>query len=103
MEMHAIVVNWEGSDKVTVYEKTQALQATQRSIMQAFALKEGSVRVISKFLGGAFGSAFNTWPHSIAALIAAKKIGKPVKVMFQKQHWSWQLQFPAPYRLHHLI
>ncbi len=84
MEMHAIVVNWENNEKVTVYEKTQALQATQKSIAQAFALQEANVRVISKFIGGAFGSAFNTWPHSIAALIGAKKIGRPVKVMLSR-------------------
>ncbi len=84
MEMHAIIVNWDGNDKLTVYEKTQALKATQQNIIQAFALKEENVRIITKFLGGAFGSAFNTWPHSIAALIAAKKIDRPVKVMLSR-------------------
>lgn len=84
MEIHATTVVWEGQDKVTVYEKTQALKNTQQSIMRAFGLKEENVRVISQFIGGAFGSAFNTWPHSMAALIGGRKIGKPLKLMLTR-------------------
>jgi xanthine dehydrogenase YagR molybdenum-binding subunit len=84
MELHAITVNWDGDDKVTVYEKTQTLSGTQQNIARAFGLKNENVRVITQFVGGAFGSAFNTWPHSIAALIGAKKTGKPLKLMLTR-------------------
>jgi xanthine dehydrogenase YagR molybdenum-binding subunit len=84
MEIHAITVVWEGEDKVTVYEKTQNLKSTQQNIMKLFGLPEQNVRVISQFIGGAFGSAFNTWPHAIAAMIAAKQTGKPVKLMLTR-------------------
>ena len=62
MEPHGLTVVWEGADKVTVYEKTQSLQATQQAVMQLFDLQKENVTVITKFVGGAFGSAFNTWP-----------------------------------------
>lgn len=81
MEPHGLTVVWEGDDKITVYEKTQSLQATQQAVMQLFDLKEENVRVITKFVGGAFGSAFNTWPHSVAALIGARKVGRPLKLV----------------------
>ena len=84
MEIHGITVVWEGQDKVTVYEKTQALKFTQQNIMGAFGLKEENVRIITQFIGGAFGSAFNTWPHSMAALIGGRKIGKPIKLMLTR-------------------
>jgi xanthine dehydrogenase YagR molybdenum-binding subunit len=80
MEIHGITVVWDGEDKVTVYEKTQALKSTQQNIMRTFELKEENVRIITQFIGGAFGSAFNTWPHAIAALIGARKVGKPLKL-----------------------
>ena len=80
MEMHAITVKWEADDKVTAYEKTQTLYGTQGSIARVFGIPPANVHVISKFVGGAFGSASNTWPHSIAAVIAAKQIGRPLKV-----------------------
>ncbi|HEY6504909.1 MAG TPA: xanthine dehydrogenase family protein molybdopterin-binding subunit [Chitinophagaceae bacterium] len=84
MEIHGITVVWEGPDKVTMYEKTQALRSTQQNIMRTFGLKEENVRIITQFIGGAFGSAFNTWPHSMAALIGGRKVGKPVKVMLTR-------------------
>lgn len=84
MEIHGITVLWEGENKVTVYEKTQALSSTQQTIMGTFGLKLENVRVISQFIGGAFGSAFNTWPHSMAALIAGRKTGKPIKLMLAR-------------------
>ncbi|MEO6452994.1 MAG: molybdopterin cofactor-binding domain-containing protein, partial [Ginsengibacter sp.] len=80
MEMHAITVKWDTDDKVTVYEKTQTLSGTQGSIARVFGIPPQNVHVITKFVGGAFGSAGSTWPHSIAAVIAAKQTGRPLKV-----------------------
>lgn len=81
MEMHAVVAHWEAPDKLTVYDKTQGVKDTQRSLMQAFNLPEQNVQVNSQFVGGAFGSALRTWPHVIAAVLAAKKVNKPVKLI----------------------
>lgn len=84
MELHSITVIWNGEDKVTVYDKTQGVKSTQRSIMQAFGLPEAAVQVYAPFVGGGFGSALRTWPHVIAALIGAKKVGKPLKVVLTR-------------------
>lgn len=85
MEMHGITVKWEGDDKLTVYEKTQSLQGTQASIAKVFGIPEKNVHVITKFVGGAFGDAGSTWPHSIAAVIASKKIGRPLKLSLTRE------------------
>jgi xanthine dehydrogenase YagR molybdenum-binding subunit len=81
MEPHAAIVVWEGDDKVTVYNKTQFLKQSQQNIAKGFGLQNDNVQVFSKFGGGAFGSASRTWSQEWAALIAAKKTGKPVKVV----------------------
>ena len=84
MELHSIIAAWKGDDQVTVYDKTQGVKSTQRSVMNAFKLPEEKVQVISKFVGGGFGSALRTWPHEIAALIGAKMTGKPVKLVLTR-------------------
>lgn len=84
MELHSIIAVWDGEDKVTVYDKTQGPKATQRSIVNAFKLKEENVRVLAPFVGGGFGSALRTWPHEIAALIGAKKVGRPLKLVLTR-------------------
>jgi xanthine dehydrogenase YagR molybdenum-binding subunit len=84
MELHAIIAHWETPDKVTVYTKTQGPKDTQGAVMQAFGLKEYQVKVIAEYVGGGFGSALRTWPHEMAALIAAKKLMRPVKLMLSR-------------------
>lgn len=84
MELHAIIAKWEGEDKVTVYDKTQGVISTQRSIANAFKLKPENVQVFAPFVGGGFGSALRTWPHEIAALMAAKKTNRPVKLVLTR-------------------
>jgi len=84
MELHAIIALWDGEDRVTVYDKTQGVKSTQHSIADAFKLEEKNVQVNSHFVGGAFGSALRTWPHEIAAIMGAKKVNRPVKLMLTR-------------------
>ena len=99
LELHATTALWDGEDKVTVYEKTQGVKSTQRSIMDAFKLKEQNVQVNSDYVGGGFGSGLRTWPHTIAAVLTAKKVNKPVKLVLSRSQmftmvgyrpYSWQ-------------
>lgn len=85
MELHSTIALWEGTDKVTVYDKTQGVKSTQNSIMQAYGLKAENVQVNSQFVGGGFGSALRTWPHVIAALMGAQKIGRPLKLVLHRE------------------
>jgi len=84
MELHNTTAVWDG-DKVTVYTKSQGAKATQQSIMNTFKLTQDQVQVNSRFVGGAFGSALRTWPHEIATVMAAKKVGRPVKLVLTRE------------------
>jgi len=85
MEMHAVVAHWENDEKLTVYTKTQGVKDTQGELMQLYNLPEENVKVIAEFVGGGFGSALRTWPHEVAAIIAAKKLKRPVKLMLTRE------------------
>ena len=80
MELHGIIAKWDG-DKLTVYAKTQGVKSTQRTMMNAFKIEEKNVQVFSEFVGGGFGMALKTWPQEVAVAAAAKKIGRPVKLV----------------------
>ncbi len=84
MEPHAATAVWKDADNVTVYNKTQAVKIAQQDIMKAFNLKEENVRVHSPFVGGAFGSSSRVWPQEMAAILGAKKTGRPVKVVLRR-------------------
>lgn len=84
MEMHASIAVWDGDDKLTVYDKTQAPKRTQSVIAGTFGIPEKNVRVIIEFVGGAFGSGLRSWLNLPAACIAAKKLNRPVKVLLTR-------------------
>jgi len=84
MEMHATTAHWEAADKITIYNKTQAVKLTQKDIMKAFNLAQEQVLVHSPFVGGAFGSSSRVWPPEMAAILGAKKVGRPVKVVAKR-------------------
>jgi xanthine dehydrogenase YagR molybdenum-binding subunit len=84
MELHAIIAKWDGDDKLTVWDKTQGVQATQADIAKAFKLPVANVQVNSKFVGGAFGSALQVWPHEVAAILGAKMVKRPVKLVLSR-------------------
>jgi xanthine dehydrogenase YagR molybdenum-binding subunit len=85
MEPHAATAVWEGEDKVTVYNKTQASKLAQKDIMRLFQLTENNVQIHSPFVGGAFGSSSRVWPQEMAAILGAKKVGRPVKVALKRE------------------
>lgn len=84
MEPHAITAYWEGDDKLFIFNKTQAVKTTQQQFAQYFKLKPENVRVKAPYVGGAFGSSSRMWPHEMAAVMAAKKVGRPVKVVCKR-------------------
>ncbi len=84
MEMHATTVRWDADNKVTVWDKTQGVVSTQRSVAEAFKLEQKDVRVNAQYVGGGFGAALRTWPHVIAAVMGAKKVGKPLKLVLTR-------------------
>jgi xanthine dehydrogenase YagR molybdenum-binding subunit len=85
MELGAIIAFWEGDEKVTVYTKTQGVQSTQKSISDAFQIPLENVTVHAQHIGGAFGMGLRTWPYEIAAVMAARKIGKPLKLVLHRE------------------
>ena len=85
MELHATIAVWDGDDKLTVYDKSQGPKGVQGNLAKNFALDEKNVRVVTEYVGGAFGSALRSWPHVVAACIAAKKIKRPVKLVLNRE------------------
>jgi xanthine dehydrogenase YagR molybdenum-binding subunit len=83
MEPHATIALWEG-DRLTVYSATQGIDASQHTLSGLFGLKPEQVRVICPFVGGGFGCKGVTWPHVALTAMAARQIGRPVKLSLSR-------------------
>jgi xanthine dehydrogenase YagR molybdenum-binding subunit len=79
MEMLSTVAEWNDGSLV-VHEGTQAAQAMKIGLALALGLPDDRVRVISPYVGGAFGQRGSISPHTIFAAAAARRLGRPVKL-----------------------
>jgi xanthine dehydrogenase YagR molybdenum-binding subunit len=85
MELQSITAHWEAPDRLTIYDKTQGTMATRRDFAREWNLPEANVKVIATFVGGAFGNALHSWPHESAAIIAARVVNRPVRLMLTRE------------------
>jgi xanthine dehydrogenase YagR molybdenum-binding subunit len=85
LEPHATVARWS-SDGVTLYDSNQGSHMVRDRVAKVFGLEPGRVRVISPYVGGAFGSKGTTHPHVILTVMAAQVVGRPVKFALARQH-----------------
>jgi xanthine dehydrogenase YagR molybdenum-binding subunit len=85
MELYASTAMWDGDGKLTVYDKTQGVQNVQRYLCGVFGLKPGDVRVLSPFVGGAFGSGLRPQYQVVLAVLAARALKRSVRVVLTRQ------------------
>ena len=81
--LFATVARWEG-DRLTVHDTSQDPMSTRRALAAAFELPETGVRVLVPYLGGGFGAALRAWPHVILTALAARVVGRPVKLVLTR-------------------
>ena len=84
MELHAAVAVWEAADKLTLYDTTQGVLNSRALAAYFLDLKQENVRVISPFVGGAFGSK-GLWLQPVLAAMAAQAVKRPVKLVVTRQ------------------
>jgi xanthine dehydrogenase YagR molybdenum-binding subunit len=65
---------------LTVYEPSQFMWGTKNSVAAQLKIDPENVRAISRYIGGAFGSKGPN-PRTAWIAIAAKRIGRPVKLV----------------------
>ena len=83
MEPHAVVAQWEG-DRVTLDMPNQALALSCASYAAYFGIPAENVLIRSPFLGGGFGSKAILNGPQILAILAARMLGRPVKLVLTR-------------------
>src|SRR3954451_14323979 len=95
IEMHATIAAWEG-DRLTLWDKTQWVHNVADEIAAVFGIPAENVRVVSPFVGGAFGAGLRTWPHVTLAALGARVARRPVKLMLSRR----EMYYGVGYRPH---
>ncbi|QRP49402.1 xanthine dehydrogenase family protein molybdopterin-binding subunit [Amycolatopsis sp. FDAARGOS 1241] len=83
LEPTAATAVWDG-DQVTIYDSTQGIRASQLTVSHLLGLPLANVRVIANFVGGGFGAKAMIWPHVTLSAMAARHVGRPVKLVLTR-------------------
>jgi xanthine dehydrogenase YagR molybdenum-binding subunit len=86
LEPSATVAQWDG-DALTVHDATQWIMGARSTLAHFFDLPVERVRVICPFVGGGFGCKGWMWPHTVITALAAKAVGRPVKLALDRSQF----------------
>jgi len=97
MEPHAIVARWDG-DRLWIDTPSQGMAMATMRVGGLFGLSPASVHIRSPFLGGGFGcKGFVTGPQMLG-ILAARLVGKPVKLVLRREQMYGPVGHRAPTR-----
>lgn len=83
IEPHAAIALWEG-DKLTVFDKTQEVYGVQKHLAEGLGVPAENIRVVSPFVGGAFGSSLKPNYYPSLTAMAARELKRPVKLVLTR-------------------
>ncbi|WP_116127142.1 xanthine dehydrogenase family protein molybdopterin-binding subunit [Lewinella sp. IMCC34183] len=98
MEPHATVAVYKEDGTLDIYDKIQGVASSQQYVCGVFGLDKKQVRVVSPFIGGAFGSGLRPQYQLFLAVLGATELKRPAQVtltreqMFSFGHRPAQLQ-----------
>ena len=84
MEPHSTTAVF-ADGRLTLYDSTQGGYPVQSALAKAFGLPPDRVQVISAHVGGGFGSKGTPRPNVVLAALAAREVGRPVRLALTRQ------------------
>ncbi len=79
LEMLTTTAAWDG-DQLTLYDSCQGIKAVQLTVAALLELSPSKIRVLTQYIGGAFGCKAMVWPHVTLAALAAQHVRRPVRL-----------------------
>ena len=97
MEPHAIVAAWDG-DTLSVDTPSQGLAMAQGRLAGLFGIAPSKIHIRSPFLGGGFGCKGMISGPQVLGVMAARMVGKPVKLVLRREQMFGPVGHRAPTR-----
>ncbi|AEG91554.1 xanthine dehydrogenase family protein molybdopterin-binding subunit [Ramlibacter tataouinensis] len=80
IELFATTAHWLG-DELTVYEPSQFVYGLRTGLAEQLGMPPEKIRVVNDFVGGAFGSKGALTQRTALVALAARQLGRPVKLV----------------------
>lgn len=85
IEPHASIAAFNEDGTLLLYDATQHLHGAKNTIAGMFSMKPEEVKVVAPFVGGGFGGKGSLWFGTMLCALAAKQVGRPVKLNVSRE------------------
>ena len=100
IELFTTTAEWNEGE-LTIWEPSQFVYGLRANVAQQIGIDPAQVHVVSKFVGGAFGSKGGATSRTAWIAIAARRLGRPVKLVATRSQGFTIVTYRAETR-HHL-
>ncbi|MDR3465952.1 MAG: xanthine dehydrogenase family protein molybdopterin-binding subunit [Xanthobacteraceae bacterium] len=97
MEPHAIVAQWDG-DRLILDTPSQGMAIAQGRLGELLGISPDKIHIRSPFLGGGFGSKGLINGPQVLGVLAARLVGRPVKLVLRREHMYGPVGHRSPSR-----
>jgi xanthine dehydrogenase YagR molybdenum-binding subunit len=99
IELFTTTCAWDGG-RLTVWESSQNVYGFKNGLAQQLDMSAEDIRVISPFIGGAFGSRGSLTPRTALIAYAARRLNRPVKLVATREQGFTIATYRAETRHH---
>jgi xanthine dehydrogenase YagR molybdenum-binding subunit len=84
LEPHAVLASWE-EGVLTLRLGSQSPMGSALTAAETVGLAMDQIRVLSPYVGGAFGGKLYIWPHPLLTAVAARELNRPVRTVLTQE------------------
>ena len=99
IELYTTTCAWNG-DELTIWEPSQFVYGLRGNVAKQLGVEPDKVRVVSRFIGGAFGSKGGATARTAWIAIAARRLRRPVKLVATRSQGYTIVTYRAETRHH---
>jgi xanthine dehydrogenase YagR molybdenum-binding subunit len=99
IELFSTTCAWNETG-LTIWESSQNVHGFKNGIAEQLGIAPEEVRVVSPFIGGAFGSRGSLTQRTALVALAAKRLGRPVKLVVSREQGFTTATYRAETRHH---
>jgi len=83
IELSATIAQWHG-EQLVIHDTTRWITGERRALAGYLGMPEDRIRILAPLVGGAFGSKSFLWMHVALCAVAARDVGRPVKLVLTR-------------------
>lgn len=85
LESHAALARLEPDGKLTLWSSTQNPHYVHRDVAKALGMRDADIRLIKPAVGAGYGGKCDPFCSDICAAYLAKKLGRPVRIVLERE------------------